>query len=121
MCNWIEFPGYQKRCSFCWKNSTNHEVAHLFIVSKSILRLPAADCGLSAIIVQAGVISKKRIDEFILRTLVLYHLYKLKRVAVREQSLGEGGGGQGGGGGDTGKNRNPIRSSTTTLCLRPER
>ena len=49
--------------------STNHEVAYLFIVSKSVLRLRAADLGFSTILYRLVSSAWKRIDEFILRTI----------------------------------------------------
>ena len=65
----FSFLDIRRDVVFIGLKSTNHEVAHLFIVSKSMLRLRAADCGFSTITYRIVLSAKRRIDEFILRTI----------------------------------------------------
>ena len=65
----LSFLDIRRDVVFVGLKSTNHEVAHLFIVSKSILRLRAADCGFSTIMYRLVSSAKRRIGEFILRTM----------------------------------------------------
>ena len=65
----LSFLDIRRDVVFVRLKSTNHEVADLFVVSKSILRLRAADCGFSTIMYRLLSSAKRRIDEFILRTI----------------------------------------------------
>ena len=65
----LGFLDIRRDVVFVGLKSTNHEVTHLFIVSNSILRLCAADCVFSTIMYRLVSSAKRRIDEFILRTL----------------------------------------------------
>ena len=65
----LSFLDIRRNAVFVGLKSTNHEVACLFIVSNSILRLRAADCGFSTILYRLMSSAERRIDEFILRTI----------------------------------------------------
>ena len=110
MCNWIEFLGYQKRCSFCWIKSTKHEVVHVFIVSKSILRLCAADCGVSTIIFKLVPAAKRPMDYFILQTISFLCIKKSSGPKIEPWGTPA-----------RIEAQSDTKSSIATLCLQPKR
>ena len=65
----LSFLNSRRDVVFAGLKSTNHEVAHLFIVSKYIFRLRAADCGFSTKMYRLVSSAKRLMDEFILRTI----------------------------------------------------
>ena len=65
----LSFLDIRRDVVFVGLKSTNHEIAHLFIVYKSILRLRAADYGFSTVMYRLVSSEKRRMDEFILCTI----------------------------------------------------